>query len=244
MTEFAVGLLLVVIGAVLGTVGTIVVQNWNRIVGRLPLDVVIEPDPGVFLAGEPNWDDFAYVFPSAAIEEVGHPPSEVCREWYSWARDRGGVSARVQRVQVILVPSDDTTVLVEALVPHVLRSTEAIEGTHVACPVGGADGTVRHIEVDLNAVDAPFTTYRAEGEGEPVKPFKSKIGAGDAERFEIHAVVPDDLFVEWRGDLHLIANGRKFQLSIDNDGQPFHVTGTGRSSSYLWELDRWAEFQG
>ena len=242
--DLAIGLLLVVVGAILGTVGTVVVQKWSRITGQLPLDVLIEPDPAVFLAGEPNWDDFEFVLPAATIEGVGHPPSSLCREWYSWARDRGGMPARVQRIQLILVPRDDATVLVEALIPQVVSSAEALAGTHVACPVGGADGTVRHIEIDLAAVDEPLATFRSEGEGEAVRPFKFTIGTGDAERFEIHAIVPDEIQVEWKADLHLIANGRKFQLSIDNDGQPFHVTGSGRSPSYAWEVDRWAEFPG
>ena len=35
--DLAIGLLLVVVGAILGTVGTVVVQKWSRITGQLPL---------------------------------------------------------------------------------------------------------------------------------------------------------------------------------------------------------------
>ena len=47
--DLAIGLLLVVVGAILGTVGTVVVQKWSRITGQLPLDVLIRARSGSVL---------------------------------------------------------------------------------------------------------------------------------------------------------------------------------------------------
>lgn len=228
------------LGVVGGVVATRLATNWGRLARSLPLDVFVEDDPAVFLAGEPNWDFFEYVFPGMDLDTVGRPPSDVAREWYRWASDRGGVPANEQRIQVTLIPRDSTTVLVEALVPEVVSSSTAESGTHVACPVGGADGVVRHIEIDFRE-RPPSTSFRAAGEGEEVKPFKFTIGSGDAERFELHAQVSPGDSVEWRAHLHLIANGRRHIKTIDNQGRPFKLSGTDRASSYWWTGARWEE---
>ncbi len=235
-------IILLFVGAVLGTLGALIVQHWGRIAGRLGLDILIEIDPAVFLAGGPNWDGFTYIVPDTTVDGVGDPPQEVCREWFQWARSRGAVTASEQRIQVILVPRGGATVLIEALVPEVVAARPGLKGTQVVCSTGGANGSLRHIEIDLRDTLTPYVNLWDDmGEGVSKKPFKFTIGSGDAERFEIHARVGADSCVEWRATIHLISNGRRYSRSIDDNGQPFHISGTARTTGYVWSQSRWKQ---
>jgi hypothetical protein len=213
--------------------------NWSRLTGRLPVDVVIETDPAVFLAGEPNWDGFSFVFPGRDIGQVGPAPAWVCREWHRWAMARGGVHSFEQRIRVAVIPRGEATVLVEAFEPEVVSRTQIPRGAYVTCAVGGADGRIRHISVDL-VESPPWTTYRGD-EGEEVQRFKLTIGKGDAERFEIVAKADPGSLVEWRGRLHVIANGKKKTITIDDEGKPLRLSGPGSGPYYMWRGDGWEE---
>ena len=58
MLYLVVQLGLAAMRAVLGTLGGVVAQTWSLITPRVLLGVFIEDGPGVFLAGEPKWDNF------------------------------------------------------------------------------------------------------------------------------------------------------------------------------------------
>jgi len=219
-----VELALVVFGAVVGWVANQVLPTaWRKLSRRRSVDLHVETDPGVFLAGGPNWDPFGYVLPFSPAA-LPAPPSDTCRDWYRWAMDLGGASAGWARVRLTLSGHLDATVLVDHLEVKVHRRNTTREGTYVLCRTGGADAVPRGFLVTLDD-DTPTATLLADG-GEPAMgPLGISIQKGEIEIIEIQveAMVAE---VEWTAILGMIVNGKRERVEVTDSGKPFLLAGT------------------
>jgi hypothetical protein len=233
MVEFA----LVVFGAVIGWVANQVLPAaWRKLSRRRPVDLHVETDPGVFLAGGPNWDPFGYLLPFSP-DSLPTPPSDMCREWYRWAIDVGGVSAEWARVRLTLSGHLDATGLIDHLEVKVHRRNATREGTYVLCRTGGADAVPRGFLVTLDD-DTPTATLLENG-GEPAMgPLGISIQKGEIEIIEIQVEVTA-ADVEWTAVLGMIVNGKRERVEVTDGGKPFRITGTEGLLPYERTAEGW-----
>lgn len=205
-------------------------------IGRRPsVRVHIETDPAIFLAGGPNWESFSFVIPRD-LAAAGTPPSAICREWWKWAHSMGAADADLTQVRVTVMGLSETDVLIDALQVQALRREQALEGTQVLCPVGGAEGTPRQIHIDLDQ-EPPVTSYMDDG-GEHTKPFLFNLRKGEIETFYLWATAKHDS-CQWIANLQFIVNGKRHAIQIDDHGHPFHTTATTRAQSFSWYRGEW-----
>lgn len=234
-----VELALVALGAVIGWVANQVLPlAWRKLSGRGPIDLHVETDPGVFLAGGPNWDPFAYVLPFDR-DSTPEPPSDVCRDWHQWATELGGVSAGWARVRLTLSGHLDATVLIDQLKVKVHDCDPIREGTYVLCRTGGADAVPRGFLVKFDD-DVPTATLLDDG-GEPaIGPLGISIQKGEIEMIEIQveATAAD---VRWTAVLGMIVNGKRTHLEVADSGKPFLIAGTDGLPPHEWTADGWRE---
>jgi hypothetical protein len=244
---------LIVVGAVAtAVVGFIVIRygpSVERFLGRRPVRARVEldavpprigtqSDPAVFEAGFPNWEAYGYVFP-LNIDEVGIPPTSICREWREWARPKGGVDARWTKVQVVVEARTEGQVLIDRVEIELLRKREPISGTYAFCPVGGASASPREIFVRLDD-DPPSIRFVERGD-EPVTEFLFTLGHGEVETFRVYAVA-ERRYCEWIARLSYVANGRRDFIEISDEGDPFRTTGVTNAQAYAWMGDEWTEY--
>ena len=231
---------LVALGAVLGAVLTWLADRllpvaWRRLRHRPAIDVHIETDPGVFLAGGPNWDAFGYLLP-LDLGAVGPPPSDFCRDWHEWAVSQGGIPAKWARIRVTLSGHLDATVLVDNIKVDVVSRTSIPSGTHVLCRTGGADTIPRGFNLDLEQ-DPPVAQFVSVGGETVYEPLGITVKKGEVEILEIEASAETQL-VEWTAELGLVVNGKRESAQLSNSGRPFVISGTDKHVAYEWH-DGW-----
>jgi hypothetical protein len=200
-----------------------------------PPRVKTENDPAIFESGFPNWEAYGYVFPSD-IEAIGIPPSDICREWRSWARARGGVDARSTKAKVTVEGRSDGTVMIDRFDIEVTARRDALAGTYVACPVGGASASPRQIYVSLD--DDPPTIHFVDSGDEPVTHFLFSLTRGEVETFLIYAVA-ERCYCEWTARLSYTTHGKRESVEISDEGDTFRTTGIRNAESYAWFDGRW-----
>jgi hypothetical protein len=148
----------------------------------------------------------------------------------------GAADAGVTQVRLVITGLSETDVLIDALQVRVLKREKALLGTHIVCPVGGASGTPRQIEIELQE-QPPLTRYVAEG-GESTEPFLFILRKGENEVFYLSAYAREDAY-DWIADLLLLVNGKRHIIRIDNDGRSFRTTATTRAQTAYWYSGRW-----
>lgn len=244
---------LIVVGAVAtAVVGFIVIRygpSVERFLGRRPVRARVEldavapriatqADPGVFEADFPNWEAYGYVFPTG-IDEIGVPPTAICREWREWARPKGGVDARWTKVQIVVEGRCEGQVLIDRLEIELMGKREPISGTYAFCPVGGASASPREIMLRLDD-DPPSVSFVERGD-EPVTEFLFTLGQGEVETFRIYAVT-ERHYCEWIARLSYVANGKRDFIEISDEGDPFRTTDITNARAYAWLGNEWSEY--
>jgi hypothetical protein len=230
---------LIIIGVIVGWAGTqFLPPLWRRITGRRPVDIHVETDPGVFLAGQPNWDAFGYILPYQP-SELEPPPSEVCRDWHIWATKQAGIPAGWSRVRMTLSGHLDATVLVDQVRIRVHERRPRSQGAYVRCRTGGADAVPRGFTVDLD--NDPPSVWPVSPGGDPANaPLAVSVSKGEVEIFEVEARATRDI-VEWTAELTVIVNGKRDLLRINDAGKPFVTAGTDGFSPLEWSGNEWQE---
>jgi hypothetical protein len=232
-------------------IGFVVVRygpGLERFLGRRPVRARVELDavapriatqldPAVFESGLPNWEAYGYVFP-LRIEEVGIPPSSLCREWREWARPKGGVDGRWTKVQVMVEGRAEGQVVIDRLDVEVLGRHEPKSGTYVFCPVGGASASPREISIRLD--NDPSSVGFIEQGYEPATEFLFTLGKGEVETFRIYAMT-DRYYCEWIARLSYVADDKRGSIEISDEGEPFRTTGITNAQAYVWSDGGWTE---
>lgn len=230
---------LLIIGAIVGWAGNhFLPLLWRRLTGREAVDIHVETDPGVFLAGQPNWDAFGYLVPTP-LSDLGPPPSRTCREWHAWATKQRGIPAGWSRVRLTLSGHLDATVLVDQVRVHIRARRAQSDGLYVLCRTGGADAVPRGFWVDLDS--DPPSVFHVDPGGEPIHaPLAVSVAKGEVEIFEIEARATRGV-VEWTAELAIVVNGKRKILPIDNSGAAFVTAGAEGFSPHEWSGSEWQE---
>lgn len=209
---------------------------FRRMFPPRPLEIHIETDPALIFAGAMNWVPSAWVLPSAqSPEEVGAPPTDVCRDWRRWMKPRGAYDGWWTEIQITLVGASDSTVVVDGIRARVEQRHDPV-GIALTCPVGGADITVRGIALDLD-VEGGLVTYEDDG-GEPARAFAFSLRRGEVERFHIRARSSDQVL--WKAELLLIVNGKRQTVTVDDDGALFRTSSVEKLTTWAWTQGKWS----
>lgn len=233
----------VVTAMIVGTGGYVFGQRSSirrTILRRDPILVHVEQDPGIIYGNMPAWIGFPYFVPRQA-DDIPPPPSGQgigpLTAWWQWSKQLDGYASGFVDLQVTLTAWDDLTVLVDRF-RVTANSVDSPEiGTTVFRPVGGADITLRQLDVKLNTFVSRVTP-RAAGSGVEVSPFAFELKAGETERFLLHVEAGDDAeCYEWSGFLDLLVNSKRKTVEIDDDGGKFRIR--KMASFYNWRDGVW-----
>jgi hypothetical protein len=171
-------------------------------------------------------------------EQLGRPPSPLCREWRSWALAKGGVDADETRIYAFLQGKPNTAVAIIGVDVEVTRRRPAISGTHAYCPAGGATASPRLIDIDLDS-SPPDVRYASSGDDSPARRrLLLTLNGTETEALQITARTRR-CDCEWRARIHMVVNGERHEELIENDGEPFRTSASRRSSHMVWAGDRW-----
>jgi hypothetical protein len=210
-------------------------RPWQR--SQQPVEVRVETDPRQFLADLPyRWAEFEYVF-MRRPEELGRPPY-LCHHRSTWARRHGGVDAEQTTFRIYIEGrTDDRTVILGA--PRIMfrePRQPPLQGTRVACPVGGAQPAIRKLTIDLDKAAGCFTSR--DGVCAKRAP-QFTLAKGDVEIFDVTAATRH-CFCEWSIEIPYSVGREKHSVEItDEDGKPFKTTGLSRAKTYSFAGNRW-----
>lgn len=199
--------------------------------------ISVETDPArVYAPSDPNWETYGFIS-TRRPSELGPPPSELCRKWRTWALDRGGVDADQSRFYVYLQGRHDTAVVISGVDVEVHRRPPRA-GTQAFCGAGGASGSPRLIDVDLDA-SPPAVRYADEGDEQlGRRRLLLTLNGTETETLQLvaHTRRCD---CEWRARIHMTVNGVERDAVLDDHGEPFRTSASVRSTHVLWTGKRW-----
>lgn len=209
---------------------------WKKLARRPPLIVHVETDPAIMYAGQPNWDGFAFVS-DRIPSHIGQPPGPVCREWRRWISGAGIFDADRTELRVSLLGKTDSTVLVDG-VRVISLARGSPHGTKYMCPVGGAEGSPRRLELDLDW-NPGVVRFVAAGD-EPTGPFLLTLARNEVEVLLIEARA-SRAAVEWTAELLFLVDGKRMTVELNDAGGPFRTSGTDGLPTLMWTGTDWEQ---
>lgn len=217
-----VGILVgVPLGALFRPVSARLERLSRRIWRESPLIVHVEQDPTIIWSGAMDWVPFSTYF--RELPDLSSVPMNRT-DWLKWSKRKGGKDAVVTHISVTLQAKTDVAVVIEGVSAR-STSREIEEGYVLTRSVGGADLSPRHFEINLDWGNEPFVTY-LEGGHLPGETPSFVLAAGDVERFQIWATTEAG-WHDWSVELHLLAEGRRLVIPINDNGRPFTTVGIG-----------------
>lgn len=201
--------------------------------------VLVETDPTVVFAGQPEWQSYSFVTPIPPSRLSEQPP-EACRAWRSWARRYDAVDADQTNAYATLQGRPDTAVQIDGVEVEMLRRAPAMRGTsgHCLAP-GGAVGNPRLIDVDLDA-DPPDVLYAELGDDFPQRRrLVFTLTGPETETLQLRAHTRR-CDCTWRVRIHMVVDGRRQDVVVDDRGHPFRTSASGAAVHRQWSGVRWA----
>jgi hypothetical protein len=204
-----------------------------------PLVVALSVDPSEWSRFNPfRAERFDYVIPSEPAA-ITPPPSGAYYRRFEWARGQNGVDADTTHIRIVLQAPSDKAVLITAFVPVIQHRAPPMIGTHVACPVGGAETNARRLTVDL---DRGLATLE-DGERNMISPTMLKFARGESEAIDIVASAENGHYT-WALELLLVVDGEQFTTLVPGGGKSFSTTGHRRARTMHWEQGSWRPGEG
>lgn len=156
------------------------------------------------------------------LEDLSPPPnvsdSVAIKEW---ADSIGGVYGENMSVGFVARSEQLTPTIITALRVEVVSRDEPLQGTWIV-PDGGGPQDERVVLADLDA-DPP--TAILDGSFA----FPLRINNSEVELFSVRAQA-SDCYCLWQIELDVIGvDGKSRTVIVDDDGQPFELTGTGNA---------------
>jgi hypothetical protein len=237
------GLIGLVVGALISPLGSDAYE-WGkeRLFPTEPVSILLQLDPAKWEASNIfGGESYEWVFPGEP-SLLRPPPRGACFRRYWWSKGPAGVpgiDAMTTRFRVTIQSGGDRSVLLESLSPVIHRRLSGEEGTHVACPVGGAVANVRRFAIDLDRKTGVFT----DGEGNPLETTMLKFGSQDSEPILVIATARDARY-DWSLRLNFIIDGEPVPAYLNDDGRLFSTTGIGRARTVHWDGKTWLPGEG
>ena len=204
-----------------------------------PVAIYYQYDPAGWEEGNPfGGESYEWVFNVSGPRWLRPPPDKAaCYERYKWAQGRAGavgVSANTMRFRVTIQGNSDKAVLLQKITPVIHKRSPGVEGTYVACPVGGATANLNRVAVDLDRGTAAFQ----DGEGNPLPTTMLKFPEQDSEPIQIIATAKKGRY-DWALRLDLIVGGELEPVFIPSEGTLLSTTGTENARTVHWNGRRW-----
>lgn len=139
-------------------------------------------------------------------------------------------------MKVTVQGTEDAAVLIDGMRVHI-ESREPSRGRAIVCPVGGAEASPRHVDINLD--DDGVISY-VDDDGETlVNPFTFTLSKGEVETFWIVATARVSTAFRWTAELLLIVNGTRETIHVSDDGDPFRTAGAEGLPQHMWTGSRW-----
>jgi hypothetical protein len=209
-----------------------------------PVNIHLQVDPAIWEEGNIfGGESYEWVFPLGP-SDLRRPPSGACFHRYKWSQgpaEMPGVDARTTRFRLTIQSNTEHAVLLEKVAPVIHRRLPSEEGTHVACPVGGAATNLKRFAIDLDRGTGAFT----DGEGTPFPTRMLKFGPQDSEPILVIATATHARF-DWTLRLDLIVDGEPMPVLVKDEfeGELFSTTGVNRARTIHWAGNRWLPGEG
>ena len=159
--------------------------------------------PKFFSPADPAWQRYGFVT-RATPRQLGRPPSQRCREWRRWALAQGGKDANQTRLYAVLQGRPRTAVAITSAQVEVADRREPPKGLFAYCPAGGAVGSPRLVDVDLNS---GRVLLAPRGDDSPTRhKLCPTLSGTESEILEISAHT-QRCTCSWRLRLRLVVNG-------------------------------------
>lgn len=238
MLQFLLGIVAgVVLSALLRFVEPL--ERWVSKLGRglardSGCEVHVTNDHARIWAGSPpHWLMWAFRAPPGVLQQ--EPPKDL-RQWQRWIRDRGGVDLWESQVEVTLVGTSPTTVVIHP--PRVSVTTaELPPGVNLYRPAGGgADLSPRQFEVDLDTAgpDNPIVTFADLGGGASTGVLRWSLERGESESIMIRVFSEQDRLISWTARIPVVIDGKERHVDITDDGKPFVFAGGRVEDGHAW----------
>jgi hypothetical protein len=185
--------------------------------------VSVESDPDRFHFGvDPPYMSYIVPQPIDAIERglpsAGRASSQ-CAGSRRWWKSQGGIDA-VTHFQLVLRGLTDNVLLTAKA--KILKKASPMRGIAALCYSQG-EVEVRDVIVDL---DRPNQIYYIKGapSGNPVKkPFLFTLQKNEVEVMDVVGI-PRSSFYEWELTITASAQGRSYEVKVNDRGQPFRTS--------------------
>jgi hypothetical protein len=232
---------------VLGHISGLVLEDaYQGVKKRLfptePVAINLQFDPAAWEAGNPfGGESYEWVFPLP--RSLLHPPPQgACFQRYAWAQGAAGadgVDARTTPFRLTIQGNSGDSVLLQKITPIIHKRGPRMEGTHVACPVGGAAANLRRFAVDLDRGTGTFE----DGEGNPLATTMLKFDRQESEPIQVIARAERGRY-DWALRLDFIVDGEVERAFIPEEGRLFSTTGVGQAQTIHWDGRRWRQGTG
>jgi hypothetical protein len=227
---------------VLGAVGTRVVDKVfssaeERINPEKTVLISVREDP------HGGSDGFTLASRSSAGLDAKLANVKDCDSLMVTAKSAGAVDVEVVREALVLEGGTHRDVSIVDMHAKILRREPALRGAEILCQSAGAVGA---IGVVFNLDEArPFARKLTQPESlEFDGPYFAhgnivRLVKGEIQPFELIGLSSRD-YVEWEVEAEIIVDGEAQTITIDNDGEPFRVSGSPPDKT---GYERYYEFQ-
>lgn len=169
-----------------------------------------------------------------------------CDALMAAAKGTGAVDVEVVREALVLEGGTHRELSIVDMHAKILRREPALRGAEILCQSAGAVGA---IGVVFNLDEArPVARELTQPESlQPGGPYFAhgnivRLAKGEIQPFELIGLSSRD-FVEWEVEAEVIVDGKTQTITINNDGEPFRVSGrpparTGYERYYEWQWYR------
>lgn len=165
--------------------------------------------------------------------------SSACLVSYDRAMEQGGVVADVMLVDVVMEIQSSKTVSLTSMdvVQDAREQDPPLSGSLPSCGRGAGGGEVPILEVSLARDPDATASKLVTPDGEPTS-LPSGLKKGDVFHFIVRAKA-NNCFCRWSVALNGVRGGEKFTQPVDDAGDPFETTSSGKAVMVFADGEQW-----
>ena len=211
---------------ILGAIGTYAVNAIGpgieeKVAGGGPLRVSVREDP------EGVSDGFRLAARSADQVEQPVRSARDCPSLYRLAKEAGAVSVGASHYRLVVEGRTRRDVAIVDLRARILKREPILRGASIGCASAGAQDAIG-VGFDLDE-PAP-AARRIKSVWEPLgRPYFQRANIISVKKAELQPFLIVGLasrdYVEWEIVARILVDGKESELTIDDNGQPFRISG-------------------
>jgi hypothetical protein len=218
---------------VLGAIGTNVVNEIfpdvaEKVSGGGSIGISVREDP------HGGSDGFTAATSSPAGLDAKLRQASDCDSLFSAAKAAGAVDVGQSIHDLVLEGRTHRDVAIVDVRARILKRQPPLAGARISCQSAGAVEAIgMYFNLDETAPVARKITGYHEVQDEPYFGQGNVVSLteGEIQPLQVITEVRRD-YVEWEIDVELIIDGEEEEVTIDNNGEPFRITGERRKRDY------------